>query len=136
MAKLSTWNFPKFSRNVFELASFVEQFRVAIHNKIELDDLTKFVYLRSLLEELLDCNASVGEIVGITYKPCWIKGRMKTGNCTTHDELQGYRLMCLRNRTCIWFHSTVSKRLQPERQAEFEELIQYEQRQVYEKEQS
>ncbi|KRY78487.1 hypothetical protein T4A_1488 [Trichinella pseudospiralis] len=50
MAKLSTWNFPKFSRNVFELASFVEQFRVAIHNKIELDDLTKFVYLRSLLE--------------------------------------------------------------------------------------
>ncbi|KRZ28390.1 hypothetical protein T4B_11256 [Trichinella pseudospiralis] len=29
---------------------------------------------------------------------------MKTGNCTTHDELQGYRLMCLRNRTCIWFH--------------------------------
>ncbi|KRZ49546.1 hypothetical protein T02_6803 [Trichinella nativa] len=41
---------PKFSEKLLEFLSFWEQFTGGIHNNTEIADVTKFTYLRSLLE--------------------------------------------------------------------------------------
>ncbi|XP_003372997.1 conserved hypothetical protein [Trichinella spiralis] len=41
---------PKFSETLLEFLSFWEQFTAGIHNNTEIADVTKFTYLRSLLE--------------------------------------------------------------------------------------
>ncbi|KRY06953.1 hypothetical protein T12_6579, partial [Trichinella patagoniensis] len=49
-AKLPTWSIPKFTGKVLDFPSFWEQFNAGIHDNAELADVTKFIYLRSLLE--------------------------------------------------------------------------------------
>ncbi|KRX85640.1 hypothetical protein T06_9948 [Trichinella sp. T6] len=50
LAKLPTWSIPKFTGKVLDFPSFWEQFNAGIHDNAELADVTKFIYLRSLLE--------------------------------------------------------------------------------------
>ncbi|XP_003382035.1 putative integrase core domain protein, partial [Trichinella spiralis] len=49
-AKLPTWSILKFTGKVLDFPSFWEQFNAGIHDNAELADVTKFIYLRSLLE--------------------------------------------------------------------------------------
>ncbi|KRZ79951.1 hypothetical protein T10_10184 [Trichinella papuae] len=50
MAKLSTRNLAKFSGNVLEFLSCWEHFKAGIHGIIQLEDVSKFIYLPSILE--------------------------------------------------------------------------------------
>ncbi|KRX51689.1 hypothetical protein T09_2101 [Trichinella sp. T9] len=50
LAKLPTWSILKFTGKVLDFSSFWEQFNAGIHDNAELADVTKFIYLRSLLE--------------------------------------------------------------------------------------